>query len=254
MDIIPSKINSLLSAEQRALLNNWAAGAAQKLPESAAQTTMLALTIDGMLAQSLGTASTVKTMQALLVVAMAGVLPNDEGELMPLWAAHPQDYPDLRAFLKNVRGPHGDGLAESMISDLVGLAEVILPAAIKAGRGDDARIIQLLVDGKWGAIRECMTLLKQNAGTEQTGVILDEIEQAQRQRDLRVLRERRNPAGVRDIAHVGKRTFVVVEVTDEDGAYERLIRALAPITESEQVVSITQDGHLIPLPRVVIDA
>lgn len=108
-----------------------------------------------------------QTVQALLTDWLSN------GELGKLWMEHPNDYPNLREFLRDVgTEEEGNKLGEPVISDLVAISDIIVPYC----RAHDMEASSFFTANLWTRFRAVIPTLRKAAEADQINVIREVLD------------------------------------------------------------------------------
>ena len=154
-----------------------------------------------------------QTIQVLLTTWIAGA---EEGE--PIWMNHPNNYPTLRDFLYDV-GTEEDGnkLNPSVISEIVTIAEIIVPYCNANG----IDINGFIVSKMWTKLREVISYVRALVENDKKEEILDVLEDVKALPSRDALREKyrkvHNPKTAKSdvLSKNGVSVVVTVVQTDE---------------------------------------
>lgn len=115
--------------------------------------------------------SSAQTIQALLVSWI------NNGELGRLWMAHENNYPTLRDFLNDVGTEHeGTKLSVSVISDMLAVAEVIVPYCVE----HEIDTSGFFVSGVWSRLRASVPALRRAILSNDEDSVVEIVEDTKR--------------------------------------------------------------------------
>ena len=161
-----------------------------------------------------------------------------------LWRIHPDDYHSLRQFLR------GSGLAESAVSDLNALGEVLVPYCDSV----DIEIDPLLAPQQWCKLKEAIPAIRRairDGDAAQVQDILDTVKGATDRDAVRVkYRQPRTRFGHGSTGHLGDGRVLLVAILDDNEAAQTIVRRMEGGIEWDLVLGMNVVNNTL---KVVVD-
>jgi hypothetical protein len=156
-----------------------------------------------------------KQKQTIQVLLVSWITDTNGGE--PIWTHHPNNYETLRDFLMDVGTEReGNKLSPSVVSEMISVAEIIVPYC----RANGIDIDVFIASKMWTKLREVVSYIRSLVENNEREEILDVLDDVKALPSRLALREKyrktRNPKYARSDVVTKNGTSIVVTVVSTD--------------------------------------